>query len=226
MYYLIHNTNNWGKISKEGKLKCSRESGQFPGVYFSLVTEKNIDTQLFFPGKHILIFSLELLKQRNYHVNIQDMNGILSEKNTIYPWNLLKQLSKLDKFNSNLEMQANEVVFHDSIDLKYLCKVLKKPMNLNIQTSDVLPREVIINKHEPDMKLLPFYCYCNIFKYSGIKSKYSKPSSIQWFRKMAKVAGVDESGTKKEIIERIHKKAPMLRKKRHLQNIYPIMNLC
>lgn len=35
-----------------------------------------------FPGKHLLLL------QQNYHINLRDYNGNISEKNTYFPWNL------------------------------------------------------------------------------------------------------------------------------------------
>ena len=58
IYYLVHSTDDpccmgW----KELKTSIFNTTDQFPGVYFSLITKYNIDSEIIFPGKYILIFS-------------------------------------------------------------------------------------------------------------------------------------------------------------------------
>lgn len=217
IYYLIHITSDITPIMKSKKLKVSTNfKDQFPGVYFSLVTSNNIDTESFFPGKHILIFSAKLLEQRNYHVNIQDHNGIISEKNTLFHWNLESNLSKFKGTFAN--PHSNEVVFHDDVPLSYLCKHIEKPVGT--LTRDVLPRKVYVNSTPPDKKLLPFYNYCDYKLYTGIKTKYSGASSLRWFRMLAKVFEVSENGN---ILKQMERKQSVQHKDRHLQNIHHLI---
>ena len=83
VYYLVHVTKNYSEEWSELKPSSLNDyKDQYPGVYFSIVTKKNINKIQLFPGKQILLFSKKLLEQKNYHINIKDYNGIISEKNT------------------------------------------------------------------------------------------------------------------------------------------------
>ena len=84
--FLVHKTTikendpKWSNIRIRDNFPVHR---LFSGTYFSLVTKDNYETEtkrLFDTGKDILIFSPELLKQRNYHFNPSDHNGIISEE--------------------------------------------------------------------------------------------------------------------------------------------------
>ena len=128
IYYLIHTTNNYKDWSELQTSSIDNWHDQFPGVYLTLITKYNIDSERLFPGKYILIFSYELLKQKNYHINIRDYNGNITETNTYYPWNLnravqeIKNIQNDEKKKYDTIWQSNEVVFHDPISMKYLCK--------------------------------------------------------------------------------------------------------
>ena len=58
-----------------------------------------------------------LLEQRNYHINIRDYKGWINESNTYFSWELDKAVNIINNFENNI---GNEVVFHDSISMKYL----------------------------------------------------------------------------------------------------------
>ena len=55
-------------------------------MYLSIITKDNINKEYIFPGKYIIILSKKLLLQQNYHMNLTDYNGIVSEKNTFFPF--------------------------------------------------------------------------------------------------------------------------------------------
>ena len=71
--YLVHITSKKYKdedgnlIWKELK---TRGIDQHTGCYFSLITKYNRLTEKLFPGTDCLLFSRNLLKQINYHINI------------------------------------------------------------------------------------------------------------------------------------------------------------
>ena len=46
------------------------------------------------------------LLQKNYHINFQDYNGIITEKNTYFPWNLDKFTKKIKKVSGNKKLES------------------------------------------------------------------------------------------------------------------------
>jgi hypothetical protein len=213
IYYLVHTTNtyntNWTELKTSS---IDNWDDQFPGVFLSLITKNNIDIEQLYSSKYILIFSCELLKQKNYHINIKDYNGYISEKNTYYPWNLT---SAIKKIKQNKIVDSNEVIFHDPIDMKYLCEVIEIPSTNIEKINSYLPRYQIKNEVEPDMTKEPFYCYPLENNYSGANPLPS--SSARFFKKMAKVCGVID---KENIIEEIKLKIPYLYTHRLEQKIH------
>ena len=136
IYYLIHTTNNPDCINwTELRTAEFNTDDQFPGVYLSVITKDNVNKEYIFPGKYIIILSKKLLLQKNYHINLTDYNGIVSEKNTYFPWNLDKFMSKNRHLLLSEKQSQTEVVFHDNIDMKYCCgiiSILKKDTNIKI----------------------------------------------------------------------------------------------
>jgi hypothetical protein len=135
----------------------------------------------------MLIFSKKLLKQQNYHINIQDYNGHINEENTYYPWNLDKAI---DAIKSDKYKRINEVVFHDSIPMKYLCAAIISYKNSytilsnneTLTSNYLLPNFPIFNDEDPDMTKMPFYCYPYEMNYSGTDP--FKISSDKFYIKM------------------------------------------
>ena len=223
--YLVHITSKKYK-DKNGNLIWTeiKASGtdQHPGAYFSLITKDNRLTEKLFPGTDCLIFSKNLLKQINYHINICDNDGFITEENSFFPWNLQGVVEKIRE-NSILPIdeekvnyhRMNEVVFHDSIPMDYLCLDLPRKFFSN----DFLPEYSIENEVKPDMSLLPFYCFAKIEE----NNKYKSSSSF--FKKIAEFCNIDKTLSKDEIIEKIIEKAPFLQKNRHLQNIDILRNI-
>jgi len=221
IYYLIHSTNNPDCINWT-QLKTSEfnTDDQVPGIYLSIITKDNIDKEFIFPGKYIIILSKKLLLQKNYHINLVDYNGIVSEKNTYFPWNLDKFISKSKHLLSETRPQS-EVVFHDNIDMKYCCSIisiLKKDQNIKI--NNFLPKISIENEEEPDMTKQPFFCYPFEDIYTG--SNPLPKSSNKWFEMMSKVCKVNidkTHNTPEDISEMIKAKAYDLYNNRGEQNI-------
>jgi hypothetical protein len=212
IYYLVHASNkNLDKAKYLLAPSCinTTNNDQFPGVYFTLVSKYNIDTESYFPAKYRYIFSMDLLRQHNYHMNIQDSNGSINESRTYFPWQLQQFVDKIkeDPYKYNM----NEVVFHDNISMAFCCKKLKKGV-------DILPRKAMTTKAKIDSEKLPFYCFMNEDIYTGYPPM--KSSSISWFKTLAKVAGIQNKYyTKQEYIKMIRSKSVYLCKNRHLQNI-------
>jgi len=197
-YYLLHATDE--DYTKFDKLLHSGTSvdelkDQFPGVFFSLITSENIETEVLFAKKYNLLFSLDLLKQRNFHINIRDMNGIINENNTFFYWQVNEALQKISEdvevkkklTNTINNRTMNEVVFHDSIDMRHLCKVVTNNMDGNVKHK--LPREQLYSNFDINTTLLPFYCYYNEHLYTG----YNPPqkSSQKWIDKMHMVCNIN-----------------------------------
>lgn len=227
IYYLIHTTNNPDCLNwNELKIAEYNINHQFPGVYLSIITKDNIDIENIFPGKYIIIFSKKLLLQKNYHINFKDYNGIITEKNTYFPWNLDKFTREIKKVSGTKKLE-NEVVFHDNIDMKYCCNIIgifKK--SSKIKPNMFLPKMSIENDEEPDMTKIPFFCYPfeNIYTGANPLSRSSK----EWFIMMAKVCKINikdtNNNTNNDIIKKIREKANELYMNRGKQNIKLLKN--
>lgn len=242
VYYLLHNTSSNIKKSLNTLPTCSEAyESQFPGVFFTLITKYNIDKEKLYGGTKYLLFSVKLLEQYNYHINISDQNGTLSEYNTYYPFNLHEAL-KILKNNAKYKLSyknpkyygwanMNEVVFHDNIPMKYCCQIIEKPTFLNETDKNnyfinggikqYLPRVQLLNDEEPDMSKIPYYSYTMEDKYAGLKMV--KNSSINWFRMLAKVANITPLDinklTKQELIDFLRNKSTYYCSNRNKQNL-------
>jgi hypothetical protein len=222
IYYLIHTTNNPDCINwSELKTAKFNTDDQFPGVFLSIITKDNINDEFIFPGKYIIILSKKLLLQNNYHMNLRDYNGIISENNTYFPWQLDDFISKSKNLLTGKTRPQNEVVFHDNIDMKYCCaiiSILKK--DFFIKKNNFLPKISIENKEDPDMTKEPFFCYPFEDIYTGIDPL--PKSSDEWYKMMSKVCKInidEEKNTREDIIKKLKNKAKKLYKNREEQNI-------
>jgi hypothetical protein len=193
--YLIHSVDNPFNINDITDLipsKLENAEHQFPGVFFSIITKNNIHNEPLFSNDNILIFSKKLLEQKNYHINIRDYNGWINETNTYFSWELDKAVKIINNFHNSI---GNEVVFHDSISMKYLISYIKSGSNKD------LPNEINSkNIEEPDMTKIPFYCIPYENNYNGIEKL--KISSKEFYIKMAKMCLIEniEEKTREEII--------------------------
>ena len=196
--YLIHSVDNpfdMNDITELMPSKLENAEKQFPGVFFSLITKHNIQTEPLYSHENILIFSKKLLEQNNYHINIRDYNGWINETNTYFSWELDKAVNKINIIDNEI---GNEVVFHDPISMKYLCSYIKSGSNKD------LPYKIdSINIPEPDMSKIPFYCIPFENNYNGIEKL--KISSKEFYIKMANMCLIEniEDKTTEEIIELI-----------------------
>jgi hypothetical protein len=189
--YLAHTTSKkykdengnliWTEIKAAG-------TDQHPGSYFSLITKDNRLTEKLFPAIECLIFSRNLLKQNNYHINMCDNNGFITEGNTFFPWNLHGAVEKIRE-NAGLPLdeehvnyhRMNEVVIHDAVPMNYLCL----DMQTMFYSNDFLPEYPIENEVPPNMSLSPAYS----FDEKEENSRYK--SSSQFFRWMAELCDID-----------------------------------
>lgn len=220
--YLLHSTKQNPREWENKTLMPSKGfKSQFPGVYLTLITKNNLDTELPYPGKYYILYSVSLLQQHNYHINIHDHNGIISEYNTYYPWNLDKALTEMHSI-SKIKTTSNEVVFHDPIPADYIVKIIKKPPNAYMYPmKDYLPSEQLISKKKPDLTLLPYYVYPMEHIYNGIPLPYKK-SSLEWLRKIARLARISidiKHASREDIIKAIKKRMAYLYKHREKQDL-------
>jgi len=217
--YLVHTTQN--NPEKYTELRRSHYvNHQFPGVYFSIITTNNLNIEEIFENRYIMIFSPNLLKQKNYHINIRDYNGFITETNTYYPWNLNEAIKKIEEYSNDptAEWHSNEVVFHDDVPIKYLCQTIKKTKDFS------LPKTRCENKEEPDLTKLPFYAYSFENKYTGRDPLI--PSSNAFYRKMARLAKLDPiPKSTDEIISALEEKAPYFFEHRNEQNINALKSI-
>lgn len=176
--YLIHitqneNTDNWEQINIH-----QEDSSQYPGAYFTLITKDNRLTEKLYPGKFCLIFSRNLLKQSNYHINISDDNGRITQNNTYFSWNLEEAVDKIRE-NSYLcgkeeenswkinDKCMNEVVFHDPVSMDYLCMTIKKGFD-----NSFLPDFPIENKKSGGKNIFKFKKHKFKTKLKKVKGKH------------------------------------------------------
>lgn len=212
--YLIHAVDNPFNINDITELipsKIENAEHQFPGVFFTLITKHNIRNEPLFSYDNILIFSKKLLEQKNYHINFRDYNGWINEENTYFHWELDKVVYKINNTENTI---GNEVVFHDSISMKYLCSYIKSG------TNNDLPLTIdSINIPSPDISKIPFYCIPYEYNYNGIEKL--NISSKEFYIKMAKMCLIENIENKKieEIIELIKLNLNKFYNKRELLNI-------
>jgi len=105
-------------------------SSEFPGVYMSYVSKCDINTKIKYIGNICLVFNKKLLEQFNYHINLVDNNGFISEYITYFSVNahqLPPKKSIEDFYKKHYGYYCgNEVVFHDKIHLSALCEIWVK----------------------------------------------------------------------------------------------------
>ena len=229
VYYLVHMTkpackNKDGTFAWEYLKPAPVDDGtdQFPGVYFTLITKDNLLTEeLLFKG-YCLIFSKNLLKQHNYHINITDNNGFITENNTYFPYNLKEALEEIKKKSLITPSETdinyhlmNEVIFHDPVPFEYCCmEIDRSSISCLLEfDNDFLPNYQIENKVEPNTYLLPFYCYAHNEDKNRLNSSYA------FFQKMAQICNIESTLTPEEIIQKIQEKMHFLYKNRDKQNL-------
>lgn len=121
---LVHQTPFAGAIAiiKSGFLKSTKDitgdyEGQFIGVYVSPLRDTEpTPVTLYSGGKEVFfVFSVALLERADYHMNLTDANGYLTQQ-SYSPANLWAVLEQ--------EWDLPEIVFHNPVSLEYLEKIL------------------------------------------------------------------------------------------------------
>lgn len=198
---LVHETtpSNYKKMKSAGKIKTAQEllfdvydpgygSGGFPGVYFSLIY-RGQELKLEDENNVLLVFPIDLImKTQNWHYNVIDRNGAITY-DTYYKHNILSapSPSELEKFcgkqlNEHVtpprpkRWPGNEVVFHDSIDLKYLHCVLNKKQIKHFKTNTCIraPSNITF-----DSKRLPVMVSMSDDKYTGLEYDFYNRPELQ-----------------------------------------------
>jgi hypothetical protein len=199
---------------------------EFPGIYMSYITKYDINKLIYEQpvlqvSKRIMfVFSKKLLEQKNYHCNIIDHNGHISENLTYFSFNLDKMPNQSDviKFYENIygNYPGNEIIFHDKISLNSLCEIWtfnketynellsKIPSKYNnlIKIKKKYPKTVKCSANiEIDTKSLPFLIDVD-FNYSGMYKEFypyktKTKSSKSHFIKIAKIAGISDNDINK-----------------------------
>ena len=216
------------KIKYEGVMSMTMDkfnnndfSGGFPGIYMEYITDTNISKPLLIGEGVWFVFSKKLLEQKNYHCNIIDNNGFISENITYFNFNLDKMPKQSDviKFYKDIYgdyFPGNEIVFHDKISLSALCEIwvnTKKQYNELfsklpskygnlIKLKRKYPRKINYPKNiEIDTKSLPFLISIDLSRSRYYKEKYpyktKTKSSKSFFKKIAKIAGISDNDINK-----------------------------
>lgn len=196
-------------------------SDEFPGIFMNYITDTNISKPIGISKSLILlVFNKRLLEQKNYHCNIIDNNGFISENLTYFNFNLDKMPKQSDviKFYKDIygSFPGNEIVFHDKISISALCEIwvsTKKQYNELISKLPYLdgnlvkfrrkyPRKVNCPKNiEIDTKSLPFLISLDFRKSGYIRAIYpyktKTKSSKSYFIKIAKIAGISDNDINK-----------------------------
>jgi hypothetical protein len=104
-----------------------KDFGQFPGVYTHLNTDSDFwgwDNIEYDPEGVVLIFSLDYLKQKNWHFNLVDQFGAINSY-TYTRETLPKDMIWYHRTADNDENYvSNELVFHDALDIFFLDSVI------------------------------------------------------------------------------------------------------
>jgi hypothetical protein len=224
VYYLVHTTSTYNSDWKE-LITSKVHDFEFPGVYFSIITKHNIRQLALYPQYEaektkMLIFSKKLLEQKNYHINLADYNGHVTEDNTYFTWNVEEAIDKINAAPA-YAYYGHEVVFHDPIPMDYLCVVIDSVASIPL--NHLLPDFSIENKTPSDMTKRPFLCYPFERNFGGKDPR--KESSRHFFEKMAVTCGVDKELSTDEIIKQIKDKLEYLYTHREKQNIKALQTM-
>jgi len=197
LLYLTHvtSTSNFFKILESGKI-CSKvdmwyESvhsiglsddnwnpsqniSQYPGVYMSLINNKFVDKPIRLLEEIsrpiCLVFCISLLDRGDFHYNNVDSNGYITS-NTSF------NMSDLEAKKYDLDI-TNEVIFHQSVPLKYLKEIWfhnelaydyvmskipdKIPVKITVKITQKYLNISPLTCDDPIIKLTPNYCYFSI----------------------------------------------------------------
>lgn len=214
-----HNVNSNGVLSaKSSSYKEKDFADEFPGIYMSPITEREIEKKPSYFGPIIFCFSNKILQQKNYHINITDNNGFITESITYFPHNIdtLPNITDVEKYYKQHydSYVSGEIVFHDKININLICEIwclnletfnniinnipkkLKNAIKIKISKKNTNIKCNIDEKYL-DLKSLPFFInidynrsgyYMLLYPY---KSK--KHSSMSHYKKILRIANIDET---------------------------------
>lgn len=245
--YLVHitktNPNEW--IEKKLKSAIFDTRDQFPGVFFSIVTKQNeANVNLYPGGNYKLYFSKNLLKQKNFHINMGDFQGYIGQNMTYYPWQLptaLESIKRIAEVKTEKDKEfkekftifgnnAVELVFHDDVLFDYLSKVeFIDRFDENFDEKLVIRDPVTIYTNplaidfKPDLTKLPFFVYPFERNYGSAAQYEGKipKSDLSFFRSMARLANllIADTDTIDMIVDRLENKlSETIYRNRSLQN--------
>ena len=214
-----HNVNSNGVLSaKSSSYKEKDFADEFPGIYMSPITEREIEKKPSYFGPIIFCFSNKILQQKNYHINITDNNGFITESITYFPHNIdtLPNITDVEKYYKQHydSYVSGEIVFHDKININLICEIwclnletfnniinnipkkLKNAIKIKISKKNTNIKCNIDEKYL-DLKSVPFFInidynrsgyYMLLYPY---KSK--KHSSMSHYKKILRIANIDET---------------------------------
>lgn len=140
--YKNRNTNFYDSIP------LNHFTHEFPGVCMKLCIEDIIKE---YPCMDVieLLFGVELLDQHNYHINLYDNKGYISENLTYSKFNIdkLPDISKLYDNNYDMESHYNEIVFHDKISIKLLTGIFCNNEGVYNEIKSIIKYNTKINKN-------------------------------------------------------------------------------
>lgn len=196
---------------------------EFPGIFMSYITKNDVRKFVKYIGEIILVFSNKLLNQKNYHCNIIDNNGYISEDLTYFNFNIDKMPKQKDVVDFYKKIYksypGNEIVFHDKIQMTSLCEIWVRNKEKYNKLIEHIPKKYIDlvkirrkypnsvkcpNKIQIDTKSLPFLLQLDFIKDSYYKAYYpyenKTKSSILYYIKMCYLANLsDEEITKYDL---------------------------
>lgn len=209
--------------SSENKWSDDKYKYEFPGIFMTYITKNDVHNFVRYWGEITLVFSKKLLNQKNYHINIIDNNGYISENLTYFNFNIDKMPNQKDVIDFYKKIYkdypGNEIVFHDKIHINSLCEIwVRNKENYNNLIKQI-PKKYIdlvkIRRKYPlsikcptkikiDTKSLPFLLTLDFNKSGKFKAYYpyenKTKSSKSFYKKMCYLANLtDEEITKYDL---------------------------
>ena len=138
-------------------------AGQYPGTYMNLI----YILKEFILGKNnvLIIFPLDLLQQKNWHLNLVDRNGTIGY-DTYFHNNIheIPDINSIKEFYQDYYI-GNEIVFHDKINISNCIDIIGCDLKID-------------HKLNLDLISLPCYLYYSDDHYGGIDIKYLNKENI------------------------------------------------
>ena len=100
-------------------------SDEFPGLYTSYVVHRDDFAPM--SADIVLVFGRDLLRQKNFHLNLSNLNGWFAAGNTFFPEDVNQSFLKRARAylrRHGVATDDNEVVFHDGLDTRLVEYIL------------------------------------------------------------------------------------------------------